>query len=59
MDLTTLTDDDLDALRIDVLNEQERRARLALIPAQIAELTARYIEDGGDPADLQSPGATA
>lgn len=59
MDLTTLTDDDLDALRVDVLNEQERRARLASIPVQISDLAARYIADGGDPADLQIPqGAT-
>lgn len=52
IDLTTLTPDELDALRVNVQTEQERRARLALIPTQIAELTARYIEDGGDPADL-------
>lgn len=32
MDLTTLTDDDIDALRISVLTEQERRDTLANAP---------------------------
>ena len=49
MDLTSLSDDDLAAHRIAVVSEQERRQRLASIPDQIADLTARYLNDGGDP----------
>ncbi|MDF1705075.1 MAG: hypothetical protein P1U38_09900 [Aeromicrobium sp.] len=52
MDLTTLTDDELATHLNDVLNEQERRANLARIPQQIADLRERYVADGGDPADL-------
>ena len=48
MDLTPLTDDDLDALRRDVLNEQERRANLAAIPEQIEQLAKVYRAGGGD-----------
>lgn len=51
-DLTTLTDEQLDTLRVDVATEQEHRAALATIPGQIADLTARYVAGGGDPADL-------
>lgn len=52
MDLTTLTDEQLDQLRIDVAIEQERRAALATIPGQITDLATRYRAGGGDPADL-------
>lgn len=52
MDYTTLTDDELIAIRRDVTVEQERRANLARIPEQIATLTQTYIDGGGDPADL-------
>lgn len=52
MDLTTYTDEDLDTLRIDVTNELERRARLAAAPEQVALIAARYVEDGGNTADL-------
>lgn len=38
MDLTTLTDEDLDALRVDVLTEQERRTTAASAPARITEV---------------------
>lgn len=48
MDLSTLTDDDLDQLRIAVLTEQERRANLASIPAQITQLAQTYRDGGGD-----------
>ena len=34
MDLTTLTDEDLDALRVDVLNEQDRRRIITEAPAR-------------------------
>lgn len=48
MDLKTLSDDDLDQLRRDVLVEQERRANLAAIPEQIAAMAKTYREGGGD-----------
>lgn len=53
MDPTTLTDEDLDALRVDVLTEQERRANLERIPEQVAELCRTYREGGGDPTVLE------
>lgn len=52
MDLTTLTDGELDALRVDVLGEQERRANLAHIPEQIKELAGKFRAGGGDEAEL-------
>ena len=42
MDFTTLDDAALDALRIDVLTEQERRRLIADAPAQAAALADRY-----------------
>lgn len=48
-DLTTLTDDQLDELRVQVLTEQERRTNLTAIPAQVADLCRTYKEGGGDP----------
>jgi len=54
MDLTTFTPEDLDALRIAVLTEQERRANLAAIPAQVAQLSAQFISAGGDQAALDA-----
>lgn len=52
MDLTTYTDEGLDLLRTEVLNEQERRQRLASAPGQVQAIATRYTEDGGNPADL-------
>lgn len=54
MDLTTLTDDDLGALRVAVATEQERRQAIATIPAQVAQLAGVYTAGGGDPADLRT-----
>lgn len=54
IDLATLSDEDLEDLCISARTERERRARLAQIPAQIADLATRYEEDGGDRADLSS-----
>ena len=48
MDLTTLTDEQLDAQRRSVLVEQERRANLAAIPEQIKELAEKFRDGGGD-----------
>ena len=42
MDLTTYTDLDLDALRVQVLTEQERRRLLVDAPAQSKVLSDRY-----------------
>ena len=42
VDLTTLTDDDLDALRVEVFTEQERRRLIADAPAQAVALADRY-----------------
>lgn len=54
MDLTTLTDDELEQHRLDVLTEQERRAALATIPEQVADLARTYAAGGGDPDDLRA-----
>lgn len=48
MNLTELSDAELESQRLDVLNEIERRSRLAAIPAQVKDLTARYLADGGE-----------
>ena len=56
MDLTKLTDEDLDALRVAVLTEQERRARIASLPEQIAAMRADYLDAGGDPSALDTQG---
>lgn len=52
MNLTELTDEELDQLRVDTLNEQERRANLSAIPQQIKNLTDKYVQGGGDKSDL-------
>lgn len=52
IDLRTLSDDDLHDLRTQVLVEEERRQALATIPATIADLTAKFLEGGGNPNDL-------
>ena len=52
MNLNELSDEELDTLRIMVLTEQERRQSRDQIPAQIADLTARFLEAGGDPNAL-------
>ena len=52
MNLRDLTDEQLDQHRQDVLAEQERRRALATIPAQIEELTAKYVAGGGNIEDL-------
>ena len=48
----TWTDADLDALRVAVLAEQERRTRVAAAPAQLADLTRSAIASGCDPQAL-------
>lgn len=53
MDLTKMTDEQLDSLRRAVLREQERRANLAMIPDQIRDLAGKYREGGGDEDTLR------
>ena len=54
IDLKTLSDEELNQHRRDVLQEQERRENLARIPDQITELKAKYVEGGGDLEDLET-----
>ena len=52
MDLTTLTDDQLDAQRRSVLVEQERRAKLAQLPDQLADMARDAAAAGCDRDEL-------
>ena len=52
MDLTTLTNQELADHLNAVLAEQERRQALATTPDQIRDLTAKYVDGGGDIANL-------
>ena len=52
MDLATMTDGELDALRRDVLNEQERRAKIAQLPDQLAAMARDAAEAGCDRDEL-------
>ena len=51
-DAETWTDDDLDALRVAVATEQERRTRVTAAPMQLADLTRSAIASGCDPQAL-------
>lgn len=53
MDYTTMSDEQLDQLRVRVLTEQERRANLTQIPEQVADLCRTYRDGGGDPTVLE------
>ena len=52
MDLTTMTDTELDVHRVEVAQEQERRARLAAIPEQVTAAAEAWREAGRDPQEL-------
>ena len=52
MEYKNLTDEQLEEARTAILVEQERRANLAQIPATIQELSAKYIDGGGDREEL-------
>lgn len=54
MNLTTLTDEELDLHRIVVVNEVERRSNLAAIPAQVSVLAEQFIAAGGEQALLDA-----
>lgn len=53
MNPTDLSDDDLDALRRAVLNEQERRLKVAQLPDQLAAMTRDAVAAGCDPEALR------
>lgn len=60
MDLTELTDEDLDALRVQILTEQEKRAVIETAAQQAEALNQRYVEAiGRQPGDpwVQPTGA--
>ena len=48
----TWPDADLDALRVAVATEQERRTRVTAAPMQLADLTRSAIASGCDPQAL-------
>jgi len=52
MNLTDLTDEQLNEHENAVLAEKERRQRLATIPATVAQLAAQYREGGGEQSSL-------
>ena len=52
MDLRTLTDDELEQHRVDVLTEQERRQRLATAPQQVTQIAQAFVADGGNISEL-------
>lgn len=52
MDLTTLSNSELNDLRVNVLKEQERRENLVHIPDQIKELAETFRKGGGDESEL-------
>jgi hypothetical protein len=51
-DLKTLDQEQLEQLRIDVLNEIERRSNLDSIPQQVKQLATTYVDGGGSRDDL-------
>lgn len=52
MDLASLSTEDLEAHRLAVLDEVERRQRLATAAETVAQIATRYVQDGGNVADL-------
>lgn len=55
MELTNLSDEQLDTLRTDVAIEMERRQALATIPSQISDLAKKYVDGGGSIEDIHLP----
>ena len=47
IDFSTLTDREIDAQRVAVLTEQERRVKLTSIPHQVKDLANQYEAGGG------------
>lgn len=53
MDLSEYTDEQLADLRVAILTEQERRARVADAPAQITDLIKQAVRSGADPDTIR------
>lgn len=53
MDLTTMDEAELDDLRRAVLDEQERRVKVAQLPDQLAAMTRDAVAAGCDPETLR------
>lgn len=51
-DIKNLGQEELEQLRIDVLNEIERRSNLESIPNQVKQLATTYVDGGGSRDDL-------
>ena len=49
---TTYAPEDLEEARVAIANEIERRERLEQAPLLIKDMARRFIEDGGDAADM-------
>lgn len=52
MNLSDYTLEDLEALRVDVWAELERRQRMAAMPATITAMVDAYLAAGGSKSDL-------
>lgn len=53
MDLETMSGDELDALRRAVLDEQERRVKVAQLPDELAAMARDAVAAGVDPELLR------
>lgn len=53
-DPRSLSDDDLDQLRRDVITEQERREKVKSLPDQLGAMARTAAEAGCDPAVLRA-----
>lgn len=59
IDLTDYDDAMLDALRVAILTEQERRARVAQLPDQITDMARTAVAAGVSEADVRAAIETA
>lgn len=53
-DLSSYSEGELDTLRVALAVETEKRARLREAPQTIASIAQRFVEDGGDLADIHA-----
>lgn len=56
-ELQALSDDELEALRQAVSEEQIRRHELTNLPAHVDALLQRFVNHGGDPDKIKNPNA--
>lgn len=54
LDLASYDDETLDAIRVAVLTEQERRARVAQLPDQLADMARDAVDAGVNAADVRA-----